>query len=110
MTTSFDPNGSPGYAPEYHDVMPPEVLDPKVLILPNEFNFEKRDVVRGVEPRLPRTAAPQDPWTSRRPAIFIPTTNHSEWVWLHGLPKPLIKVSTAGCQSRLGFCAEVLIF
>jgi serine/threonine protein kinase len=46
MTTDLD--SGRGYAPEHHNVIPPEVLDPKALIPPSKFNFRRRDMENGV--------------------------------------------------------------
>ena len=37
-----------GYVPEHHNVIPPEVLDPKALIPPSKFNFRRRDMEKSV--------------------------------------------------------------
>lgn len=46
VTTDFD--SGRGYAPEHHNIIPPEVLDPKALIPPSKFNFRRRDVEKDV--------------------------------------------------------------
>lgn len=43
VTTDLDTGGR-GYMPEHHNIIPPEVLDPKALIPPSKFNFRKRDI------------------------------------------------------------------
>jgi len=54
--------GGRGYAPEHHNVIPPEVLDPKTLIPPSKFDFRRRDIERVVT-GTPLTAngAPPEP-------------------------------------------------
>lgn len=47
MTTDLDPSGR-GYMPEHHNIIPPEVLDPKALIPPSKFNFRRRGMETGV--------------------------------------------------------------
>ena len=37
-----------GHVPEHHNIIPPEVLDPKALIPPSKFNFRRRDMENGV--------------------------------------------------------------
>ena len=54
VTTDLDQNGR-GYVPEHHNVIPPEVLDPKALIPPSDFNFRRRDVEKGVAGTSPTT-------------------------------------------------------
>ena len=46
VTTDLDTGR--GYAPEHHNIIPPEVLDPKALIPPSKFNFRRRDIEDGV--------------------------------------------------------------
>ena len=43
VTTDLDTGGR-GYVPEHHNIIPPEVLDPKALIPPSKFNFRRRDI------------------------------------------------------------------
>ena len=43
VTTDLDTRGR-GYVPEHHNIIPPEVLDPKALIPPSKFNFRRRDI------------------------------------------------------------------
>jgi serine/threonine-protein kinase ULK/ATG1 len=42
MTTDLDTNGR-GHVPEHHNIIPPEVLDPKAMIPPSKFNFRRRE-------------------------------------------------------------------
>ena len=50
VTTGLDMSGR-GHAPEHHNIIPPEVLDPKAIIPPSKFNFRRR----GVEDAIPGT-------------------------------------------------------
>ena len=43
ITTDLDMGGR-GHVPEHHNIIPPEVLDPKVMIPPSKFNFRRRDI------------------------------------------------------------------
>jgi serine/threonine-protein kinase ULK/ATG1 len=44
-TMGLDTSGSGrGYVPEHHNIIPPEVLDPKAMIPPSKFNFRRRDI------------------------------------------------------------------
>ena len=53
VTTDLD--SGRGYVPEHHNIIPPEVLDPKALIPPSKFNFRRRDVENGVPGTSPTT-------------------------------------------------------
>jgi serine/threonine-protein kinase ULK/ATG1 len=53
MTTDLGSSGR-GYVPEHHNVIPPEVLDPKALIPPSKFNF-RRDVENDATGTSPTT-------------------------------------------------------
>ena len=46
-TTDLDNSGR-GYVSEHHNIIPPEVLDPKALIPPSKFNFRRRDIEKVV--------------------------------------------------------------
>jgi serine/threonine-protein kinase ULK/ATG1 len=46
VTTDFDSDWR-GYVPEHHNIIPPEVLDPKALIPPSDFHFRRRDSAKG---------------------------------------------------------------
>ena len=47
MTTDLDMSGK-GHVPEHHNIIPPEVLDPKAMIPPSKFNFRRRDIENDV--------------------------------------------------------------
>lgn len=51
VTADFD--SGKGYVPEHHNIIPPEVLDPKALIPPSKFNFRRRDMESGVSGTSP---------------------------------------------------------
>lgn len=53
VTADFDYGR--GYMPEHHNIIPPEVLDPKALIPPSKFNFRRRDMENGVPVTSPTT-------------------------------------------------------
>ena len=53
MPIDLDPNRRD--VPEYRNVMPLEVLDPKALIPPSEFNLRRRDVEKGAAGTSPTT-------------------------------------------------------
>ena len=55
VTADLDTNGR-GYVPEHHNIIPPEVLDPKALIPPSKFNFRRRDMEQQGIPEMPPTA------------------------------------------------------
>ena len=47
VTTGLDMSGR-GYVPEHHNIIPPEVLDPKAMIPPSKFNFRRRDAENAI--------------------------------------------------------------
>ena len=51
-TTGLDTGGR-GYIPEHHNIIPPEVLDPKALIPPSKFNFRRKDIEKVVPETSP---------------------------------------------------------
>ena len=54
VTTDLDASGR-GCAPEHHNIIPPEVLDPKALIPPSKFNFRRRDIENAIPGTPPTT-------------------------------------------------------
>lgn len=54
-TTDLGGSGR-GYVPEHHDIIPPEVLDPKIMIPPSKFNFRRRDIENVIPGTSPTTA------------------------------------------------------
>ncbi|KAF9781249.1 other/ULK/ULK protein kinase [Thelephora terrestris] len=55
VTTDFDSDWR-GYVPEHHNIIPPEVLDPKALIPPSDFHFRRRDSAKAPPLSPPPTA------------------------------------------------------
>lgn len=76
MTTDLDTGGR-GYVPEHHNIIPPEVLDPKALIPPSKFDFRRRGAekdVRGTSP--PANGAQPEPVMEAPPLPSSPTISN----------------------------------
>ncbi|KAJ7050177.1 kinase-like protein [Mycena amicta] len=63
-----DDDGPDGGIPAHHLIIPPEVLDPKVMIPPSKFNFRERgENLSGT--RIPMAATPSSPISPPPPIV-----------------------------------------